>query len=54
MTNVIIQIVYEPESRNLQMSGNTTDINLINMMLDKLKLQLLLAKPKEPSLIHTL
>lgn len=51
--NTVIQIILS-EDGSVSVNGNTTNLSLINWIIDKVKLQLLTAKPKEPSLIETL
>lgn len=48
---IIIHIEATPEG-NIAMSSNTTDLGLVNFILDKLKFQIISAKPKEPSPIQ--
>ena len=52
MTNKIIIQIVASEDGSVNVSGNTTDLALINLLLDKLKNQLITARPKEPSLIE--
>lgn len=47
----VIQIVVK-ENGDCHVGGNTNNLEKINWILDRVKLQILTAKPKEPSLIQ--
>lgn len=48
----ILQIVADERVDNINVSGNITDVAKICFILDKVKLQILMTKNTEPSLIQ--
>ena len=51
--DIVIQIIAKP-SGDVSVAGNCTDLALVNLILDKIKNQIITARPKEPSLIERL
>lgn len=51
MPDTILQIVVK-ENGDCHVNGNTTNLEKINWIIDRVKLQMLNARPKEPSLIQ--
>lgn len=49
--NLVLHIESDRQG-NINVSGNTTDLMEINWLLDRVKLQMLTVKKKEPSMIE--